>query len=145
VIEAEGRYLRYTKGRSHAARVWLKLECNACQPAITTACQGWGWGTSQGDMDDASAEGFEDWKSAAEAGVRYALRIAGVMQANVIITRILGRSFTDTTPTIVAAAAADALWTALSFTPPTEAVGFLAQQAFQSWDLPGSHTFVPNW
>jgi hypothetical protein len=145
MIEAEGRCRRYTKERSYAARVWLKLECNACQPAITNSCQGWGWGTSQGDMDDASAEGFEDWKAAAATGVRYALRIAGVTQANVIITRILGCSVTDTNPTIVAAAAADALWIALSFTPPTEAVGFLAQQAFESWDLPGSDTFVPNW
>jgi hypothetical protein len=123
----------------------VRIEPDSSGLNISTDCKGWGWGESQGEMDDASADGFEEWKVAACVGVGYALRAAGVSSCDVVVTRILGRSVVDTNPTIVAAAAANATWNALGATPTAESTAFVEQQVFASWSSPNADSNVPNW
>jgi len=61
---------------------------------------------------------FGDWIKAAEYGVRHALAQAEVEKGAWIIHRIVG-TLADTTPTIVAVAAARAVWEALAVPMPS--------------------------
>src|SRR5579863_8866347 len=115
-MRVEGRFLRQTGGRGFAARVTVDFTTNASSPTIRVDLSGEGW-TRQGDLEDASSQGYGDWALGAEYGVAYALRVAGRTDCSVIVSRITGAS-TDTNPTVVAAAAADAVWKALQYTPP---------------------------
>jgi len=135
-IQTEGRFLQTRKGVLCAARVWLTIEPAADQPAIELQCAGPGPAAAQGELDDVSAAGFPAWPEAARVGARYALHVAQAQTAHVTITRILGRAALDTNPTVVAAAAAAAVWNGLQFEPGPAVRDWLARCVFESWGLP---------
>lgn len=62
---------------------------------------------------------FPDWQEASLYGLRYALAQAGVEQGRWTVDRIVGL-LVDTTPTIVAVAAARAVWEVAEYTPPQD-------------------------
>lgn len=109
---------RVKGGLLHFAEVDLRIDRSSDASSIAFACSGRGF-TSQGYLEDVPASGYEDWKNGATIGVTFALATAGLRSAAVVIDRIVGQS-TDTNPTIVAVAAAHALWRAVGFTPPED-------------------------
>lgn len=128
----EGRFLVQRGGRGYAAKVTIVLDRTPAQPSIELACTGRGW-SSQGTPEEVGAHGYATWKAGACAGVAFALRCAGLHTYGVRITRIVGMT-TDTNPTIVAAAAARAVWRATDFTPPPALLARFDAQVLASWD-----------
>jgi hypothetical protein len=127
--EATARFARQTKSGGFFAEVSVEVE-PAAQPSVTIKTEGEGF-RRQGTLESVPAEGYEDWRAGAVIGARFALRVAEVA-AVVLITRISGLS-TDTNPSIVAAAAALAVWKALGVQPQPEAREQVEQVAFESW------------
>jgi hypothetical protein len=107
MLKAEGRFLNQRDGKGYAARVTVRIEPHSDKPSIATACSGDGW-TGQGCVEEVPAVGYDDWKQGAINGIRYALRAAHCLDCSVVVTRIVGMT-TDTNPTIVGAAAIDAV------------------------------------
>ena len=134
MMPTEGVFLRSKGGLPFAARVTIAAEAPSAAPGITFHCVGSGW-TSQGNIEEVPAVGYDDWKVGAAAGVRHALRVAGAATARVEVHQILGMA-TDTNLTIVGAAAALATWRALGFEPPAEVLRALEAVTFASWDHP---------
>ncbi len=110
----------------------IVLERTPARPYVEVACNGGGW-SGQGVIEEVSADGHDAWKAGAYAGVLFALRCAGLHEHGVRIIRIVGMT-TDTNPTIVAAAAARAVWQAAGFTPPPELLARVEAQVLASWD-----------
>ncbi len=135
----EGRFLRVSDQLPHCAIVELDVDTNAGGTHIADHCTGDGW-VAQGYLENASAKGYDDWKAGARVGVEFALQVANVT-ANVVIRRITGM-LTDTNPSIVAAAAANAIWDAVEFSPSSEAIACMESVVFQSW--PRDHDYVPT-
>jgi hypothetical protein len=131
---ADIRFARYKNGLPHAARVVLEVECPSSFPGIDFSSSGRGF-YSQGYVEEVPAAGYEDWKGGARVGVSFALSEAGRADCRVNVSKIEGLS-TDTNPTIVAYAAALAVWKALSFEAPTEVVEQLETLVFTSWNRP---------
>ena len=138
-FSSEGRFLRQTRRGGYAARVSLVIETYSPNPQIEFNCTGEGW-TAQGNIEEVPAEGYDDWKGGAVAGIRHAMRQAGRTDCSVSVTRILGMA-TDTNPSIVAAAAAFAVWDAIEYQPSASQVEFLQETALTSWDKP--HDLIP--
>lgn len=134
MIEIEGKFLRQYKGLPYAARVTIQFEPKPSQPYILIQCSGKGGG-SQGIIDDVSEHGYRDWKAGAKVGVEYALEEANANKSGVIVTKIIGL-LTDTNPTIIAAAAAFAVWEAIGFKASQEELKKLEDIVFNSWNIP---------
>jgi hypothetical protein len=141
-ILSEGRYFRQTKGKGYAARVEVCVNLAAPAQAIALACHGPKPSGSQGEMIEVPAEGFEPWKQGAVAGVAYALATAGHPSIAVTVTRIQGL-FTYTNPTIIGAAAIDAVRKALKIEPKDEEGAHVSERVLGSWDRPINA--VPEW
>jgi hypothetical protein len=127
-------------GLLHLADVELAVEVSSDAPHVVFTCSGRGF-TSQGYFEDVPAVGYEHWKNGARVGATFALSIAGRPTAEVVVSRITGLS-TDTNPTIVAVAAAHAVWNALGFAPPDEVVRALEARMFGSFGRGFDH--VPD-
>lgn len=123
-----GKVFAQRGGLGYAARVVVEVEPGA--DGIVVACSGPGW-ARQGAIEQASADGYADWKAGAVAGVAFALRIMGV-DCGVRVVLIEGMT-TDTNPTIVAAAAARAVWQAIGFTPASELTRRIEAEVLGSW------------
>jgi hypothetical protein len=104
---------------------------------VEFACSGKGF-TSQGYFEDASAVGYDDWKNGSRVGATFALSIAGRPAATVVVNRITGLG-TDTNPTIVAVAAAQAVWSALGFVPSDEIARSLEAKMFGNFGRGPDH------
>jgi hypothetical protein len=130
--ESEHRFLRVQGGKTYFAEVTVAVEEGSGEVAVM--CSGPGF-TSQGYMEEVPADGYDDWKAGAIAGVRHALTHAGRHDVNVRISRIVGIS-TDTNPTIVGAAAARAVWTALGFEAGPVELARIDAIVFSSWQRP---------
>jgi len=72
-------------------------------------------------LQEIPSQGYEDWKAGAIEGAVYALRLAGRLRCGLVISKIIGLAG-DTTAAAVGAAAANAVWAALDFRPPTAVV-----------------------
>lgn len=140
-ITVDGTFRRVHHSLPFAATVTVKVEFDMPQTEVHVDCHGKGWGGSQGELDDVSAQGYDDWKAAAVHGVRYALEVAQAPATRVTITRIAGRDGTDTNPTIVGAAAADAVWKAIAYQPSDETRHHIESIVFTSWQRPEA---LPN-
>lgn len=127
----EGRFLCQRGGLGYAGQVTLVLDPRPARPGVEVACHGAGY-SSQGTAEEATADGYTAWKAGARAGAAYALRCAGLHDHGVRITRIVGMT-TDTNPTIIAAAAARAVWRAARFTAPPELLARLEARVLTSW------------
>jgi hypothetical protein len=137
---AESKYVRNKEGFTSFARVTLAVHAESTEPGIEFACSGRGF-YSQGYVEEVPALGYEDWKAGARAGVTFGLSIVGNPGIRVVVTKIEGLE-TTTNPTIVGAAAALAVWRALGFEPPGEAVEKLEAAVVESWRRPYGE--VPN-
>lgn len=137
-IIVEGIFRRIHQSLPYVARVTVHVEFDTPHTEVRVDCHGSGWGGSQGDVDDVSATGYDDWKAAAVHGVRYALKLAQPPVCRVTITRILGYDGTDTNPTIVGAAAADAMWKAVAYQPSDETRLHIESIVFRSWQTPAA-------
>jgi hypothetical protein len=138
---AEGVIRRIHNKLPYVAAVTVQVEHHVPHSEIHARCTGLGWGGSQGTLDDVSARGYEDWKAAAIYGAQYALWIAAARPCRITITRIVGRDGTDTNPTIVGAAAAYAVWKALTYQPSREISEWIEAIVFRSWQTPDA---LPN-
>jgi hypothetical protein len=130
-VETTGRFARYSGGLPHFAEVAVFVERRSERPGIFLDCTGAGF-SSQGTIEDASATGYDSWKEGARAGAAFALHSIEVHEARVEIVRISGLG-TDTNPSIVAAAAARAVWESLDVVPPADAVARVESIALSSW------------
>jgi hypothetical protein len=127
---AEAKFARIRDKLPHFAEVALDLAFSDPPPEVRFDCCGRGF-YSQGYIEDVSANGYDDWKAGAREGVLFALRVTD-HPAKVTVTRISGLG-TDTNPTIVAMAAALAVWRALNVQPPSWAMESLESVVFGSW------------
>ena len=117
----------------------VKVDINSASPRSTIDCAGEGW-IARGYIEGVPAEGYDDWKGGAVAGSKYALRQANRTDCSVTVTRITGLT-TDTNPSIVAAAAAFAVWDAIGYKPSASQLEFIQEAALTSWDKP--HDLIP--
>jgi hypothetical protein len=97
---------------------------------------------AQGYIEDVPERGYEDWKQGAVLGVAFALWTAGNTDSAVTITKIEGMT-SDSNATIIAAAAMDAVWKALSFTPEPALTTQIEQSVVASWSLPSNLACIP--
>lgn len=128
------KFARVKVGLPHFAEVAVVVDPAAGDFAVDLRCSGLGW-TGQGYLEDAPAHGYDDWKAGATVGATSACGVAGLAGARVTVERISGL-LTDTNPTIVAAAAALAVWNAIGFQPPPPIFERLEAQVFASWQRP---------
>ncbi len=140
MVQVEGKFLRQYQGLPYAARVTVYVQSDQTGPHVLVECGGQP-GSSQGDVEEATAMEYTDWKQGAEAGVRHALKETGQEQFCVRIIRIAGMS-TDTNPTIVGAAAMQAVWQALGYNPLATEIERIERIVFGSWQE--ADDFVPN-
>jgi hypothetical protein len=134
VIEVEKHFSKLYKGKSLFAIVILQVALESIDVKVEVNCSGDGW-IAQGYFEEATALGYEDWKQGAMVGVEYALRQANCLDCTVVVTKIVGM-FTDTNPSIVAVAAAMAVWQALNYKPTEPEEKKLEDIVFNSWNLP---------
>lgn len=113
------------------AEVDLRIDPSGSEAIIEFLCSGSGF-TSQGGIEEAPSEGYGDWKSGARVGLEFALASSGATLGAIFVDRIAGLS-TDTNPTVVAVAAAHALWNALGFAPSDETSAFLEAKMREAW------------
>jgi hypothetical protein len=100
-----GRFLRARSSRTAFANVHLAFsEAPVDAVRVLVDCHGDGW-TAQGNIEEVSACGYDDWKRGAIAGVEFAFRQLGERPCLVTVTKIEGVS-SDTNPAAVGAAAA---------------------------------------
>lgn len=132
MFEAEGNFLRQWKGKGYIARVTVRVNLSSETSSIVTACSGDGW-SGQGNIEEVSATGYDNWKAGAIAGIRYALETARCQNCSVIVTRILGIA-TDTNPTIVGAAAINAVWKAIDYIPSDLEQNQIEVLVLSSWE-----------
>lgn len=90
---------------------------------------------SQGYLEDAPTEGYEDWKAGAKAGVLFALQEMNARGAEVAVYRITGRYAIDTNAWIVAEAAAKAIWRNYDYLPAPELLAQIENLVDQSWNF----------
>jgi hypothetical protein len=133
-VTHEGRFLVQRGGKGFAARVSIAFERAPGTPRLELACTGPGVWRGQGSLDDVGPHDHLAWQAGARLGAAFALRIAGLAGAGVRIIKIVGMT-TDTNPTIVAAAAARAVWAAAGFTPPAGLLARFEAQVFSSCQL----------
>lgn len=100
---------------------------------ISIDCSGKEW-KRQGDLEDASEAGYDDWKQGARRGAEFALHVMGAT-ANVTICRITGRII-DTNPSTVCAASAFAIWNALNYIPKEAVTKTMESVVSQGWKRP---------
>lgn len=136
----KGKIARIHNGLLHFAEIELTIRCPAEEMAISFDCHGKGF-TSQGYIEVVSAQGYDDWKHGALAGITYALGRCSDRPCNVTVTYLAGLT-TDTNPAIVGGAAIQAIWSALQYEPLAEEQAHVNMIVFQSWEQPSDR--VPD-
>ena len=107
------------------ARVTVELDWDTLEPEVSVAP-----GRSKGSRPRV-------WEKGAVYGVGFALEAANALPCSVHITEIEAGG-ADTTPTVVAAAAAEAIWTAIGFAPPADVRARIARSVERSRRQPPS-------
>lgn len=129
--DSDFKFAHWSRGLGCFAHVWVSVHEQTGPVGTTFAGDG---SQSQGPTEAARTVGYEQWQAAAVAGAKFALRRMGIDRA-VTISRVVG-IHTDTTPTVVAIAAAYAVWKAEQYTPNDTLVASLKELARSSWDDP---------
>jgi len=104
-----GTWRRVINGKSSFGRVTLQVE-ESQTSGVRFACDGEGY-ISQGYLEEAPPAGYDDWKVGAAVGALFALHGLN-HKASLVITKVEGLT-SDTNPSFLAAAAAEAVWKAL--------------------------------
>lgn len=132
-----GKVARIILGLPHFAEVEVSV-VDGGPREISVRLGGAGF-KGQGSIEDAS-ESYATWIAGARLGVEYALTVAKSAAA-ICVSRISGMT-TDTNPSIVAAAAAEATWSAVNASPPAWARAQLDRLVRSSWS--GGFDELPN-
>ena len=127
-------------GRLYFAEVVLDVDAGAGHEDISFECTGEGF-VGQGAIEDVPASGYDDWRAGVRAGVSFALAAVGAKLVGVVVRRISGTS-SDTNPTVVAVAAAHAVWKSLGLSPPSGASALLDRMMMSSGQHPANE--VPS-
>jgi hypothetical protein len=135
IVEVEKRFFKQHKGKPYFAIVAVRITVGADGPQIVVNCSGWGW-QGQGDLDDVTEYGYEDWKQAAVVGAKYALGQANRLDCATTITKIVGRALMETNPSIITVVTVFAVWQALSYEATDLERNKLEEIMFNSWNLP---------
>ena len=98
---------------SPGTRVTVELDWNTLDSGVLM-CAAVGYGAPE-----LGAREWSSWEKGALYGVRFGLNLANSLPCAVRITGVEGES-SHTNPTVVAAAAAYAVWEALDYEPPKE-------------------------
>ncbi|TDJ71753.1 MAG: hypothetical protein E2O39_07860 [Planctomycetota bacterium] len=122
-------YLEQRPGTS----VTVELDWNALEPSIEVMLE-IGPETAGGD--------FEAWAEGAVYGVRFALESSNALPCAACIRQILG-DFETTNATIVAAAAAHAIWEAIDFEPQPDVIARIEGAVQRSRQGPQDGAVVP--
>jgi hypothetical protein len=134
-----GKFAEFKSGLPHFAIVEVEMADSTAATMVEIRCTGQGW-VAQGYIEEVSAEGYNDWKQGAVAGVCFALKELPSLQKVITITKIEGLT-TDTNPSIVAVASAHAVWNALGHKPSDSALTRLEGVAFTSWSR--DYSYIP--
>lgn len=134
MLFGEGVFKRQCKGLGYWARVSLEVDINAKEPYVNMLCNGTGF-YSQGDIEEATANGYVDWKRGAMEGIKYALELCSHSNYGISIKKIEGLT-SDTNPTLVSIATAYAIWNAIGYHVSDEVIKKLEEKALNSWKLP---------
>ena len=111
-----GTFAKHRKVSAFARVELIVHEPSADAATTSFTCAGAGW-IAQGYVEEVSALGYDAWKQGASAGIDFAFRLAGELRRRTTVTKIEGMS-SDTNPASVGAAAALAIFDALSIPPP---------------------------
>ena len=122
-------YLEQRPGTS----VTVELDWNALEPSIEVMLE-MGTETAGGD--------FEAWAEGAVYGVRFALESSNALPCAARIREILG-DFETTTATVVAAAAAHAIWEAIEYQPPPDVTASIERAVQRSRQFTHDGVVVP--
>lgn len=134
IMNGQGRFAKQLNGIGCFGLVEVEIELNSSITFILMDTHGEGF-HSQGYVEEVPERGYETWKQGAVLGVAYALRVMEAPSCAVTITKIEGLT-SDTNPTIVAAAAMDAVWKAFGFTPEPGITEIIEQSILASRSLP---------
>lgn len=134
-VSSEGVFVRQIQPVGFAARVEVCLDLTMPTQAVKVDCPIEGFLDHQGESEQASTAQFEDWKQGAITGVRYALWAYLSPSIGVTITRIQGQK-ASTSPTMINAAAIDAVWKALHYKPEDEEWSPLELWPLTIWKRP---------
>ncbi|GGB75133.1 hypothetical protein GCM10008019_34200 [Deinococcus soli (ex Cha et al. 2016)] len=132
MTEGHAKVARVVQGIGHFAEVSLRVS-KANTPGygrVQFLCTGKGF-VGQGYLEEVSPEGYEDWKTGAEAGVLFALKCSN-WTADVYVDAISGLS-SDTNEWTVAEAAAKAVWNALETNLDSQVLARLEHLVDRSW------------
>lgn len=110
---ATAKYLRQRAGLVAYASVTVRVEPESPEPAVVVSNVG----------GEFSGAGFDDWRTGALEGARFALVVVG-SAARVEIIEIQG-TIVDTYPAALAAAAALAVWKSLNHEPSPAEIDML--------------------
>ena len=111
-----GRFLKTRHGTIFARVELIVHDPSVEAPTTSFACSGAGW-VGQGYIEEVPASGYDHWKQGAAAGIEFAFRLAGETRRATTVTKIEG-THVDSNPASVGAAAALAIFDALSISPP---------------------------
>jgi len=117
---AEGTFLRQRRSVGFVARVTVEVSITE-KPTVSVNLEGDQWTTPT-----------ESWKAAAIYGASYALEVVERKDCAVRILKILG-TIADSNATVIAAAAADAVWKALNCEPHALIRSEIEAVALGSW------------
>lgn len=113
--------------------VTVELDWNALEPSVDVLP----------DMDLGAVDvNFAAWAEGAVYGVRFALESSNALPCAACIRQILG-DFETTNATIVAAAAAHAIWEAIDFEPQPDVVARIEGAVQRSRQCPQDGAVVP--
>lgn len=130
-MQGKGEIRKYVGKLPHVAVVEVMCE-EADSIEIVDRCEGEGW-VRQGWIEEAGSKGYDDWKRAAEVGVRFGLKVCG-SHALVTIDCISGMR-TDTNATAVAIAAARAVWDGVGYMPSEGMQQEMEASLIGAWEL----------
>ncbi|HEX2913949.1 MAG TPA: hypothetical protein VH186_24305 [Chloroflexia bacterium] len=133
MINSTGVFVRQSKV-GYFARVEIQVETGVEKTYFEIRCKGNGF-RGQGYIEEVPENGYEDWKFGAIIVLNYALRKLDSPICKVTVIKIEGLT-SDTNPTIVAAAAINALWKAYNYVPNIELQNYIEEEVLRSWALP---------
>lgn len=136
------RWRKFKNGVGSVAIVTLDVSKNNFdQNKIVEHYSGQGF-TSQGNIEDIPANGYDSWKIAARHGLEYAFSFIDTFWT-VDLKKIEGRAFTDTNPTIVAYTVLRAFFDKINFQLDSNQIEILEEFVLSSWTKPYKE-LIPN-
>ena len=135
------RFLKVKNGKPFFAIVNLSAEQILSSNEIIENYSGNGF-TFQGNIESVPNNGYDDWKIAANSGVKFVLNLSD-KNWRVTINSLEGRIATDTNPTIIGYTTILALCNSINFQINDNLKEKIENFVFQSWDN-DNDSKIPN-